>query len=149
MAEQALDDLAALFSDKHSRAYLRSALDAAFEISRVAQGRSSAFAWLVRAHIEDSGWEEWFGDREQARARCRAVAQYYPERWREFLTNTAQSRFETGPDRNGITVGLSRLVYFLLQVGEEEIARKYAVEMARIFEDEVAEQPIEVPPWAR
>ena len=148
-ANEALSDLDSLMSDRQSSAFLDSALDVAFEISLVAQGRSSAFRWLCRAHTANHGWEEWYSSRAEARARMRIAAQHYARDWREFILATARSHNETRPGHNGIAVGLSRLVYFLLQVGQRELARDYVLEMVEILKDELMEQPIDVPTWSK
>ena len=79
----------------------------------------------------------------------RVVAQHYREQWREFIKNTSTPIFATKIERNGIVIGLSRLVYFLVEVGEMEIARTCALEMARVFKEELTEQPIESPEWSK
>ena len=148
-ADEALSDLESLISDRRSFSLFGSALDAAFEISLAAQGRSTAFRWLCLAHVANHGWEEWYSSREEARTRMRTAAQHYPRQWREFVVNTARERIETRSERNGIAVGLSRLVYFLLQVGLAEEAQTYTREIVQIFRDELTEQPISVPTWSR
>ena len=147
-ADEALSHLESLVSERRSGAFLGDVLDVAFQISLATQGRSRAFRWLCLAHTANAGWEEWHSSREEARTRMRRAAQHYSGRWREFIANTARSRIETRSERNGIAIGLSRLVYFLLQVEQRELARTYALELARIFRDELAEQPIDAPTWS-
>ena len=79
----------------------------------------------------------------------RVVAQHYRGQWPEFIKKTAKPVISTKTVRNGIEVGLSRLVYFLIEVGEFDLARAYALEMSRVFKEELTEQPIETPGWSR
>ena len=79
----------------------------------------------------------------------RAVAQHYREHWREFIIKTAKPNFATMTNRESIDIGLSHLVYFLVEVGELDLARTYAMEMVRVFKEELTEQPIEAPGWSR
>ena len=99
-ADEALSDLESLISDSRSYVPFDNALDAAFEISLAAQGRSTAFRWLCLAHVANHGWDEWYSGREEARTRIRAAVQHYSGQWRDFIANTARSRNETRPGRN-------------------------------------------------
>ena len=125
------------------------ALDVAFEIALKVQGRSKAFPWAIRAHVARSGWQRWFTSSDETQARMQAVAQHYPGQWQEFITKTAKPKFATRIEGNGILLGLSHLVYFLVEVGELELARAYVLEMARVFKEELTEQPIETPEWSK
>ena len=148
-ANEALTDLEAAISETTSYNDLEDVLDVAFEIALKAQGRSKAFSWLSRAHISSFGWYRRMSSNEEAQARMRAVAQHYRGQWREFIEKTATPRYAVGAASNGIHIGLSRLVYFLTEVGELDLARDYALEIARIFKAELNEQPIETPEWSK
>ena len=147
--EEALTSLEAATSKTKYHPDLDNALDVAFEIALKTQGRSKALPWLIRAHVTRSGWQRWFTNSDEAQARMRAVALHYREYWREFIKNTSKSIFATEIERNGIVIGLSRLVYFLVEVGELDLARTYSLEMARVFKEELTDQPIETPEWSR
>ena len=146
---EALDDFHKLAGDRGFRYDVAEALDTAFEISRKREGRSGAFAWLVGAMVENRGWDRWWSSNERFRARVRAVAQDYPEKWREFVAKTSRCEPLGDLEDNGIAVGLSRLVYFLGEVGENELAKRCAMEMVEVFRDEVSQQPLAAPEWAR
>lgn len=148
-ANEALTDLEDAISETTSYNDLEDVLDVAFEIALKAQGRSKAFPWLCRAQTTRFGWYRRMSSNEEAQARMRKVAQHYPKQWQEFIKKTANPRYSVGAASNGIHIGLSRLVYFLTEVGELDLARDYAVEMARIFKAELNEQPIETPEWSK
>ena len=148
-ADEALSDLEAAIAETRRSSDLDDALDEAFETALRTQGRSKAFPWLIRAQVSGSGWQRWYTSSERAQARMRAAAQHYPERWREFVKKTAKPVFAIGTERNGISIGLARLVYLLVEVGEMDLAQTYALEMARIFKEELTEQPIKTPEWSR
>ena len=147
--DEVLSDLEAAIAETRHSFDLDDALDEMFEISLRTQGRSKAFPWLIRAHAARSGWQRWWTSNEKAQARMRAVAQHYPERWREFIKETSKPIFAIGAERNDIVIGLSRLVYLLVEVGETKLAQTYALEMARLFKEELKEQPIKTPEWSR
>ena len=148
-ADEVLIALEATTADMRLYLDLDNALDVAFEIALKEQGRSRAFPWLIRAHVTRFGWQRWFTSSDEAQARMRAVAQHYRGQWREFIKNTAKPVFATRIEKNGIVIGLSRLVYFLVEIGELDAARAYALEMARVFKEELTEQPIEAPEWSK
>ena len=147
--EELLGDLEAVTSQPKLYLHIDDALDVAFHIALKTQGRSKAFPWLIRAHIARSGWQRWWSAEHEAQARFRAVALHYRDRWREFIKATAIPAFSTQTEGNGIVIGLSRLVYFLAEVGQSDLARACALEMARVFKEETAEQPIEAPEWSK
>ena len=146
-ADEVLIELEAITSETKYYSNIGNALDVAFEIALQTQGRSKAFLWLIRAQVTRSGWQRWIASSDdEAQARMQMVAQHYRERWREFIKNTSIPIFATEIERNGIVIGSSRLVYFLVEM---EVARTCALAMARIFKKELAEQPIEAPEWSR
>ena len=149
MPKRHLASLEAAASETKYHLDLDNTLDVAFEIALKTQGRSKAFPWIIRAHIKRSGWQRWFTISDEAQARMRAVALHYRGQWRDFIRNTAKPVLSTRTERNGIVIGLSRLVYFLVEVGELDLARTYALEMARGFKEKLTEQPIETPEWSR
>ena len=148
-ADEVLTDLESATSETKYYSALDNALDVAFEIALKTQGRSRAFPWIIRAHVTRCGWHPWFTSSDEAQTRMRMVAQHYREQWREFIKNTSTPIFATEIERNGIVIGSSRLVYFLVEVGEIETARACALEMARVFKEELTEQPIESPEWSK
>ncbi len=148
-ADEVLTALEATTSETRYDSDLDNALDVAFEIALKTQGRSKAFPWLVRAHITRYGWHPWFTGSDEAQARMRIVAQHYRGQWQEFIKNTSKPVLVTEIERNGIVIGLSRLVYFLVKVGEMETARVLALEMTRMFKEELTGQSIKAPEWSK
>lgn len=146
---EALDDFHKLVKDNGVRYEFREALDVAFNISRKREGRSKAYAWLVRAMVLRRGWGCWWSSGERFQARVHAIAKDYPEKWREFVIETSQCEPLGSLEDNGIIVGLSRLVYFLVEIGENELVKRCTMEMVEIFRDEVSQQPLVIPEWAR
>ena len=147
--DEMLTDYEATSDTKHFLD-LEHTLDVAFEIALKKQGRSKAFPWIVRAHVTRYGWgAPWLSSSDEAQSRMRSVAQYYRRRWQEFIRSTTKPTFAALAERDNIVVGMSRLVFFLVEVGEQSIAQSCALEMAKVFKEELAEQPIEVPEWSR
>lgn len=74
---------------------------------------------------------------------------HYRGKWREFVRDSAVPRYALGAEQNGIAVGKSRLVCYLMEVGELDLARRYALEMALAFKEKLTDQPLEAPEWSR
>ena len=149
-AEEILNCLEQGFSGSAARTlHFRGTLDAAFDLAIRTRGRMHAFQWLVRAQTQDAGWSRWMSTEADARTRLRNVVTYYGARWKEFIIKTARPEFRGDAGRNGLVIGLSRLVFFLIEIGENDLARRYAFEMVRIFKEELSEQPIREPDWAQ
>lgn len=119
----------------------------AFRISLRIQGRSAAFKWLVLAHRGNSGWQRWYGRDDEAIATLDAVAEHYPDRWREFVQETATQRVGRGQEQF-LVLGLSRLVYLLLKVREQELAKAIAEILVSTLRAETEEQPLPTLAWA-
>ena len=150
LSNEALIDFDAAVTANWRDLDVYSNLDLAFEIALKSQGRSRAFRWLVRAHSAKSGWQRRIASTdEETSSRIQAVAQHYRGRWKEYVVMTTKARFGTQIEANGIVVGLSYMVRYLVEVGQASLARAYALEMARIFEQELQEQPIQLPDWSR
>ena len=151
-AGQGAEVLDALESLAHASSHvwkLRDTHDAAFELALRIRGRSDAFRWLVRAQTDSAGWSRWMCSESKVKLRLRHAAEKYRGRWKEFVELTAKPDFRGDAGDNGIVIGLSRLVFFLLEVGESELAQSYALEMVRVFDEELSDQPIRKPDWAQ
>ena len=147
--EQALDDYRVVADSGIHRYECAEALDTVCEICRKREGRSKAFEWLIRSMIENRGWNNWWSNKDKFRDRVRTVVRDYPERWREFVVESSECEPIGQLEGNGIVVGFYRLVYFLLEVGQYELAKQCAMEMVDIFRDEVSSQPLVLPDWAK
>lgn len=145
-ALNAYDDL---LQNEGFRFDLSEALDTAFRVSLDKQGRSKAYIWLIRAMVENKGWVRWWSSDEKFRERVQAVAQEYPSKWKEFIIETSRAKLHGDLEDNWISVGFCRLVYFLVEVGELDLAKCCAFEMVEVFREEVSQQPLVTPDWAQ
>ena len=142
-----LADLEAQFFESTYQFELGRSFDAAYKIALEKKGRSEAFRWIVRAHIACSGWDAFGSNTEDAHSRMREVARVFRRRWKEFIRSTSRSPIRSGPSGGVLSMGISRLVFFLDAVGEHDLAKAYGLEMVRAFKDDLAEQPIHMPEW--
>lgn len=145
----ALAALRKIASGEHSSYELDKTYDLAFETSLELEGKQAAFFWLVAGQRHRHGWNRWYTSRKEAEARLALAAKHYPDRWAEFVRESSAPVFERPTERSSLVMGQSRLVKFLLQVGEHERARALAAMIVDVMIAEVEEQPLLIPAWAR
>lgn len=144
----ALADLEVRLSETRLHLDIESGLDTAAEMAAKIHGRSEAFKWLVRAHIVRYGWQRYFTSNDEAEARLRLVARDHKARWKDFIRDTSKPALNLRESSNGLVIGLTRLVYFLIQLGELELAKAHTKALVDTFKAEVAQQPLDNPSWA-
>jgi hypothetical protein len=144
----ALADLEVRLSETRLHLDIESGLDTAAQMAAKIHGRSEAFKWLVRAHIVRYGWQRYFTSNDEAEARLQLVARDYKPRWKDFIRDTSKPALDLRESRNGLVIGLTRLIYFLIQLGELELAKSHTKAMVDTFKAELAQQPLVRPPWA-
>lgn len=144
----ALADLEVRLSETRLHMDIESSLDTAAEIAAKLHGRSEAFKWLVWAHIGRYGWQRYFTSNDEAEARLRLVACDYRARWKDFIRDTSKPALNLRESRNGLVIGFTRLIYFLIQIGELELAKSHTKALVDAFMAEVAQQPLDRPSWA-
>ncbi|PTV95004.1 NACHT domain-containing protein [Rhodobacter aestuarii] len=144
----ALADLEAGLSEPRLHLEIESGLDTAAEIAAKLHGRSEAFKWLVRAHIARYGWQRYLTSKDEAEARLELVARDHRARWKDFVRETSKPALNLRESRNGLVIGFTRLIYFLTQVGELELAKAHTKALVDTFMAEIAQQPLDKPSWA-
>ena len=144
----ALTDFEAGLSEPRLHLEIESGLDTAAEIAAKLHGRSEAFEWLVRAHIARYGWQRYLTSKDEAEARLRLIARDYRARWKDFVRETSKPALNFRESRNGLVIGFTRLIYFLIQVGELELAKAHTKALVDTFMAEIAQQPLDKPSWA-
>lgn len=146
---EALSALQQLLVGDHSSYDIDKAYDLAFTMSLEVEGEQAAFPWLVLAQRHRYGWQRWYTSSEEAEQRLDLAAKHYRDRWSEFvLESSAPIIFRPG-ERRAIVMGHSRLVSFLLKVGEHGRARQLTATLVDLMISEVEEQPLRVPDWAK
>ncbi len=83
-------------------------------------GKSQAYETLLQAHQAGYGWSVHYG-REDAEERFCLIAQLWPEKWLDFIKDTALSRRAYSREQYPPSIGLSRLVQYLLIIGEHDL----------------------------
>lgn len=148
-AEAALADLEQIVPTSGLYSYTNDVLDRAANVALETQGRSTAFQWVVRAQIARNSWSSWYTSEAEALARLDFVAREFRDRWGEFVRLSSRSGLAHRSEGGELTVGFARLVYFLLKVGEVDLAKACTRTILETYLDEVKEQPIRPPEWTQ
>jgi hypothetical protein len=122
-------------------------LDEAFDVSLKYEGKTKAYAWLVRAHVERHGWSYYWDNSGRVRRRLELAAQHYRSRWADFIRDTSKPARYWERRRNGLTIGTHWLVHYLLRVGQQKLAVRYTDTMVRLTKEELHDQPLPCPGW--
>lgn len=145
---EALSALRQLLADDHSSYDIDKAYDLAFAISLEVEGEQAAFPWLVLAQRHRYGWQRWYTSSKEAEQRLDLAAKHYRDRWSEFIQESSEPIIFRPGERRAIVMGHSRLVSFLLKVGEYDRARELTAALVDIMLAEVEVQPLRMPDWA-
>jgi len=120
-------------------------LDRAFHLCLKLHGPNKAFRWIVEAHRHRRGWAEQYHGAKDSTQRIALVAQHYPKRWAEFVTQTSRSVSKIYESERVIPdVGLMSL---LLHVGEVQRALSVLQTIVDLVVEEFEVQPLTRPVW--
>jgi NACHT domain len=122
-------------------------LDEVFDVSLKYEGKSKAYVWLVRAHVERHGWNYYWDDSDRVKRRLELAAQHYKNRWAEFIRDTSKPSRYWEKRQKGLTIGTRWLVHFLLLVKQKKLAVQYVDAMVNITKEELHDQPIQPLEW--
>ncbi len=128
---------------------LRSAIMEAFHTVLPVAGRDAAFEWLVRAHKSVYGWSSFLGPKAEAEAIWAELRKICPGRWRDFIRKTASVDSSGETNDGAVFIGLSRLVTFLLRMGQPEPAAAIIDRMVDVLLRRTADLPLVMPAWAK
>ncbi|WP_156042073.1 NACHT domain-containing protein [Bradyrhizobium sp. URHD0069] len=122
-------------------------LDEAFDVSIKYEGKKKAYKWLVRAHIERRGWQSNWDDGSKVQRRLELAAKHYKDKWVDFIRDTSRPARYWEKRRSGFTIGMQRLVSYLLLVKQTKCAVRFAGSMVQLTTEEVHDQPIPSAAW--
>ncbi|HEJ2755845.1 TPA: ATP-binding protein [Pseudomonas aeruginosa] len=122
-------------------------LDPLFFSTKKFEGKEKAFALLVAAHKAMGGWSDWYERSEYSISRLKVVAEQYPKKIDEFITQTT-SQLDGWKDKFGsLIVPGDKLVFLLSQVGRKDDALKLTIEMVESLEESVRNLKLTKPAW--
>ncbi len=122
-------------------------LDHVFDLSLAVQGKTTAFPWLVRAHIARHGWQSFYASEKEVLARLGKAAMHYKSEWKRFIIDTSEPATFYKQRGYSFVLGHKYLVRFLVMVGEIDLADRIVDSFIATFVEEVREQPIPEAKW--
>lgn len=146
-AVEALTALEAQLDQLESGIIVEEALDSAHRASLAAEGKDTAFRWLVRAHVYRRGWASFWVSESEIIERLEAAATVYPERWLEYVHETSRPPPFWARRGYGFSIGQKYLVRFLLLAGQIEKAAEVTDVLVSSLLEEVQDQPIPPAKW--
>lgn len=99
--------------------------DKLYKIALSLYGKSEAYTWLVKAHIERGGWSKYYAREDEAILRWKIVKQDYPEKWLDFIKDTMKSAYGNELDFS-IHERVVRLVKYSIFMNQIDLAKKIA-----------------------
>lgn len=144
-AAEALDD-----AERVSQSGVRvGAGDTLYKIAVSLHGRLAAYPWLVKAHREEYGWDQYYSSKERAVQRWEILRRDYPNRWFDFVIDTIGSDVGEPWQRVHVQHAIARLVEYFLFMGRTEIAVHIAGQAVKSNLDLVSPLDLPQPEWTR
>jgi hypothetical protein len=146
-AREALAALEAQLDQLESGIIVEEALDTAYKASLAAEGKDAAFQWLVRAHVYRRGWASFWVSEAEIVERLKEAGTVYPDRWLEYIRETAGQPPYWARRGYGFAIGHKYLVRFLLLAGQIERAIEITDALVSSLLQEVQDQPVPPADW--
>jgi hypothetical protein len=146
---EALQSIEKFFAETERTYAAESILDEAFRVSLAVQGRKAAYKWLVLAHIVRHGWQSYWTSSEEINRRLGWVAEYYKDKWRDFIADSSKQEPYWERRHYGFSIGIRYLVHFLILVDQKKLAARYCETLVNLLVDELHDQPLPEIPWLR
>ena len=121
-------------------------LDKIFELSKSIEGKDIAYKWLVRSMIENIGWSSNYTYFENAKQKFHMVKDLYPNKYLDFIIDSSIYKYSDIPENN-FSLGTSRLIYYLLYLGKNEIAEVLIEKYTELLELDMADLPLKESIW--
>ena len=113
-------------------------------VARKVGGRRRSYHWLVRAQQTNNGWHGYWTSSVDARERWIWVKEDFPDRWREFLTESIRP-LPSAPLQFGMTI--ARIVEYLIYFERWDEAFAVMSQLVATVGDQVSGQALPTPDW--
>ena len=144
---EAIASIRSYFNEEENPRAAESLLDEVFQVSLELEGKTTAYEWLVLAHIHRHGWSSYWGPEDETLRRIGWAAEYYRNKWVDYILDTSKPSRYRERRKDDFSIGIKYLVKFLLLVDQKEIAVDFVDMCVRIVAEEVSDQPIQECPW--
>jgi hypothetical protein len=146
-ASRALRSILAYFETNEIILRAEWILDKAFVVSLEVEGKDTAYAWLVRAHIYRHGWESYWTSETEVMTRLGFAARYYADRWQQYIRDTSVPAPYHRRRGFGLVLGYKYLIRFLMLVGQTDLADTITTTLVDTLVEEVRDQPVPEALW--
>jgi len=120
--------------------------DRLYEIALSLYGKSEAYPWLVKAHIERGGWSRNYTSENEAIRRWKIVKQDYPDKWLDFIKDTMKSAY--GNELNfSVHERVVRLVKYCIFMEQIDLAKQIAEQVVASVLELVSPINLPIPEW--
>ena len=141
--ENALRAMEAAISQGEAFGTFSGVLDRVAALALKCRGKSAAYPWLVKAHVDSNGWSAYFTDTKQAEKRLKLIADLFPEKWFDFVRDTVFASIAAGWRSSAVWGEFLRLVEFCIVAGQPSRAREIT-EKAVAFAESLC-SPVQLP----
>ena len=121
--------------------------DRMFDLCLELKGVREAYVWLTRAHVQRWGWATYFVSESDAVRRWEAVKSYYPEKWLDFIKDTAEAKTTKAGVETSPVFGTQRLVEYCAHLGKWGVALDVTQAMVDCTLARSADLPLTRPSW--
>jgi hypothetical protein len=121
--------------------------DEMFSLAFSLYGKQEAYPRLVRAHVQNYGWNWHWVDKEKTIHRWRIIKDTYPDKWYDFIKDTTTSH--VGDPLHGFSVywGFVFLVEYCIFMGKLDIAREATERVVDMASALVSALTLPEPKW--
>jgi len=120
--------------------------DRLYKIALSLYGKSEAYPWLVKAHIERGGWSRYYTSEDEAIRRWVIIKQDYPDKLFDFIKDTMKSVY--GNELNfSVNERVVRLVKYFIFMEKTDLAKQIAEQVVTSVLELVSPISLPVPEW--
>lgn len=136
------------FKDDEELPYLsglNESIDAIYQASKKLQGKRRAYVWALRSIRANSYWSRYSGSKSEEMI-C-YYAREYKDRWEELLSDSTHGEYLQLRGDEWSIVPTSKLVMFLIAVGQNDLAADITEVIVRGLERDIEHLPIRESYW--
>ncbi len=123
--------------------------DKLYELAYLVDGRTNAYDWLVRAHIERWGWNQYVYKKSESVSRWSKIKNHYPEKWMQFIQDTMSRNGDPPWRALSVDDTLERLVEYCFYIGQAKMAESIATQVIKSTLDLVSPLNLVKPDWVK
>lgn len=120
--------------------------DMLYKLALSLYGKTEAYPWLVKAHIERGGWSHYYSSEAEAVGRWQIIKQDYPGKWLDFIRDTMKSKYGNELDLS-MHENIVRLVKYSIFMDQTDLAKEISEQVITSLLEFVSPINFEKPEW--